>query len=149
MIIQEDKVAEMQTIFTTTAREVCVFTGVGDLEYADDFIEAARHFLAQPGKQLRMACQCGQDIMGCAIIQALANAPKRQGEIWVHDAKIFCGAPYFMLAGKTGYRMEITALDETIADYHDPEAAHKLYAYYQQILTHSPQVLHRLPMFSH
>ena len=149
MMIQEVKIVEMQTIFTTTAREVCVFTGIGDREYAEEFIEAARHFLAQPGKRLRMACQCGGDIMGCAIIKALINAPERQGEIRVHDANIFCGAPYFMLAGKTGYRMEITALHETITDYHDPEAVQKLYAYYQQILAHSPQVLHRQPMVSH
>ncbi|MDH5298741.1 MAG: hypothetical protein OEV91_06955 [Desulfobulbaceae bacterium] len=144
MLIHSESIAEYRSMFTAADRELCIFTGKGDLEYAADFVAAAGTFLARPGRHLRVACQCGDDISTCPIIQSIANDPQRQGELSVHDAHIFCGAPYFILSDGAHYRLEITALDETITDHGDPEAAARLHEYYQQILSHSPCVL-RLP----
>ena len=141
MLFDED-IIDYHNLFQTAQQEICVFTGNNDMEYADEFIKAARRFTATPGTMLRIACQCGKDINRCTIIQTILSSPERQGDVMVYDASHFRGEPYFLLADKAAYRIEIPALAETIVDFGDKEETMRLFDQFQHIIDRSPLKIH-------
>lgn len=142
----EADIIDYHNLFNTAGDEISIFTGNIDREYADEFIEAACRFATTPRSRLRIACQCGKNIQQCDIIRTILATEGRLGEIMVYDATAFRGEPYFILADRTGYRIEIPALSEIIIDFDDKEETLRLYDQFQQILQSSPLTAHALPM---
>ena len=124
---------EYHTLFDAAEHEISIFTGKSDMEYADEFIKAACNFSIRSGCSLKIACQCGEEMSQCHIIKAIIDAPERQGEIIIYSAEDFRGEPYFILADKAAYRVEIPALAETIQNYDDQEETLRLHEQFQHI----------------
>ena len=131
-------IQEYHDLFKTADLEISIFTGIHDMEYAEEFIKAAHDFLIRPKTKLRIACQCGSDMAQCHILTEIASDPDRQGEILLYDAHMFSGKPYFILTDQSGYRIEIPELKETIQAYGDLTEIDRLQNELHCILSLSP-----------
>lgn len=93
-----------RAMFDVSSAEICVFTGRADRDYMKDMLGAAVRFLSQPGRTLRLACQCGRaTICDCDIVRGLVGAVGRLGRVIVYDSSRYHGMPYVMIADGRGY----------------------------------------------